>query len=222
MNIDEHAPGAASGLILVAALLAGLSYWAAARIIEPSDFLIVWKGMGAGLLALWAAIQARNAHGWLIAAVMACGAAGDVLLDAVGLNAGAIAFLAGHLVAIVLYLRNRRGSLTFSQRLFAIILVPAVVAIAWLLPADRSAAPGIALYGLALAAMAAMAWTSRFPRYWTGIGAVLFVISDVLIFARLGPMSDSIVPGLLIWPLYFTGQTMIVMGVARKLARSGE
>ncbi len=222
MNIEENAPDAAVGLILLAALLAGLSYWAATQIMEPSGLLIIWKGTGVGLLALWAAMQARNIDGWLIALVMACGAAGDVLLDAVGLNAGAAAFLVGHLVAIVLYLRNRRESLTFSQRLFVTILVPAVVAIAWFLPADRSAAPGIAFYSLALAAMAATAWTSRFPRYRTGIGAVLFVISDLLIFARLGPMSGSVIPGLLIWPLYFTGQAMIVMGVVRALAKNAK
>ena len=65
--------------------------------------------------------------------------------------------------------------------------------------------------------MAATAWISRFPRYWTGLGAVLFVISDLLIFARMGPLAGSAVPGLLIWPIYFTGQAMIAMGVVRTL-----
>lgn len=214
----NRASGTLTGLLLLLALLAGLSYWVATQVMVPAPMLIAWKGAGVGLLALWAALQARSADGWLIALVMALGATGDVLLDAVGLEAGAAAFLAGHLVAISLYLRNRRAATSMSQRLLAILLVPLVVGIAWLLPADRSLAPTIALYSVALAAMAACAWTSRFSRYWVGLGAILFVVSDLLIFARLGPMATSALPALLIWPLYFTGQAMIVMGVVRALA----
>jgi uncharacterized membrane protein YhhN len=214
----NRASGTLTGLLLLLALLAGLSYWVATQVMVPAPMLIAWKGAGVGLLALWAALQARSTDGWLIALAMALGATGDVLLDAFGLEAGAAAFLAGHFVAIFLYLRNRRAATSMSQRLLAILLVPLVVGIAWLLPADRSLAPTIALYSLALAAMAACAWTSRFPRYWVGVGAILFVVSDLLIFARLGPMATSALPALLIWPLYFTGQAMIVMGVVRTLA----
>ena len=46
------------------------------------------EGAGVALLAIWAAIQARDVDGWLIAAVMALGATGDVLLDAQGLETG--------------------------------------------------------------------------------------------------------------------------------------
>jgi uncharacterized membrane protein YhhN len=64
--------------------------------------------------------------------------------------------------------------------------VPATVIIAYLLPADRAGAPGVALYSLGLSLMAATAWTSRFHRFRVGIGAVMFVVSDLLIFARAG------------------------------------
>jgi uncharacterized membrane protein YhhN len=156
---------------------------------------------------------ARNMDGWLLAAVMACGAAGDVLLEAAGLMTGAVAFAIGHVIAIWLYLRNRRPRLSPSQRALALLIVPATVAIAWLLPADRSLAPGIAFYALLLSAMAAMAWTSRFPRYRTGIGAMLFVASDLLIFARLGPVADTVTVGVAVWLLYFIGQWLIAVGV---------
>ena len=223
MNVSTHEqPGAMREFVLIAALFAGLGYWLATRMLEPSLGLIAWKGAGVGLLTVWAAMHARGVDGWLIALVMACGATGDVLLDPIGLTVGAAAFLVGHLVAIVLYWRNRRPELSPSQKLLVMVLAPLVVGIAWLLPADRSAAPAIALYSLALAAMAAVAWSSRFPRYWTGLGAILFVTSDLLIFARLGPLASSALPGLLIWPLYFTGQAMIVMGVVRTLQASGD
>ena len=179
---------------------------------------MAWKGAGVGLLAVYAALRARTLDGWLICAVMALGALGDVLLEAVGLETGAVAFLAGHMVAIWLYLRHRRAGLTLSQRLLAIGLVPATVIVAYLLPADRAGAPGVALYATGLALMAAAAWTSRFPRYRVGLGALMFVASDLFIFARSGPLADAAWIGLAVWALYYLGQLMICVGVTDALA----
>lgn len=208
--------------ILLLALLAGLTYWLATWWLEPSALLIAWKGAGVGMLAVWAATQARSLDGWLIALVMALGAAGDVLLDAAGAHPGAFAFLAGHLVAIWLYWRNRRSSLSFSQKLLAILMVPLVTFIFYTMPENRGLVPGFTLYAFFLSLMAAMAWISRFPRYLTGLGAILFVVSDLLIFARYGPLMHSSLPGLLIWPLYFTGQAMIATGVVGTLGARTE
>ena len=85
--------------------------------------------------------------------------------------------------------------------------------IAFFLPTDRGAAPGVALYALALGGMAAAAWSSAFPRYRVGLGAILFLASDLLIFSRMGPLSASPLPDLLIWPLYYAGQCLICLGV---------
>src|SRR5687767_11964109 len=74
----------------------------------PHWALIAAKGAGVGFLALAAARSARDADGWLLAVVLALGATGDVLLE-VDFAAGAAAFALGHGVAILLYLRNRRG-----------------------------------------------------------------------------------------------------------------
>jgi len=204
--------------VWIAALVAGLSYplgWHIDLSVTGSQ---VWKGAGVALLAVWAAANARDTDGWLIAAVMALGALGDVLLE-LSQTAGALAFLAGHITAILLYLRNRRASLSTSQRLLALLVIPLGTAIAFLLPADRAAAPGIAVYALGLTAMVATAWSSRFPRYRVGIGAVFFMISDLLIFARLGPLAGGFGVGLAIWLLYFVGQAMVATGVVTTLAR---
>ena len=88
--------------IFLAALVAGTSYWFADRLIAPGTLHIAWKGAGVGLLAVWAALNARSRDGWLLAAVLALGALGDVLLETAGLTAGAVAFLAGHAVAVFL------------------------------------------------------------------------------------------------------------------------
>lgn len=205
--------------IFGAALLAGASYYGADWLGVSAPAAIVWKGSGVALLAIWCAIQARSLDGWLIAAVMAFGALGDVLLETSGLTIGALAFVAGHVLAMLLYFRNGRPSITFSQRLLATLVVPLSVFIAVMLVGPNDKTP-IAVYTVFVSGMAASAWTSRFPRYRAGIGAMMFLVSDLLIFARLGPLAGSSVPGLLIWPLYFGGQVLIAWGVVRTLAES--
>ena len=208
--------------VLIASILAGFSYVASWNLGLPQVAELTWKGLGVALLAVYAALNARSLDGWLLVAVMAFGALGDVLLGAAGLTVGALAFLAGHLVAIGLYLLNRRPTPARSQLALAAVLVPAVVIIAFLLPPDRTGAPGVALYSLGLATMAATAWLSRFPRYRVGIGALMFVVSDLLIFGRGGPWPDNFAIGLAVWGLYYFGQLLICVGVTRTLEAKSE
>jgi uncharacterized membrane protein YhhN len=198
--------------LFLIALIAGAAYFIAYRMGFDGIWSVPLKGACVALLAIWAAVQARSLDGWLIAAVMALGALGDVLIETNGLSAGAIGFLAGHIVAVVLYLRNRQGNVWM-----AIPIALAVALAAWWLPLIRSMAPGIALYALGLGAMAGTALTSRFARDNVGLGALMFVASDLLIFARLGPLHGSALPGLLIWPLYVAGQAAIAWGVVTTL-----
>ncbi len=207
--------------VLTASILAGVSYVAAWNLPLSPAAELTWKGLGVGLLAVYAALWARSRDGWLISAVMAFGALGDVLLGAAGLTVGALAFLAGHLVAIGLYLRNRRPNPSRSQVALAVVLVPAVAVIAYLLPADRAGAPGVAVYSLGLSLMAATAWLSRFPRFRVGIGALMFVVSDLIIFGRNGPWPDNFATGLAVWGLYYFGQLLICVGVVKALSAEG-
>ena len=204
--------------IFAAALVVGTVYVFAAPLGVTGPLSILWKGAGVALLATWCAMQARSLDGWLIAAVMAFGALGDVLLEAVGLTTGAAAFVAGHILAMLLYLRNWRPRLTFSQRLLAALVVPLSVFIAAALVPPRDMIP-IAVYAFFVSAMAVSAWTSGFPRYRTGIGAMMFLVSDLLIFAQMDVLMGSPVPGLLIWPLYFGGQALIAWGVVHTLVQ---
>jgi uncharacterized membrane protein YhhN len=206
-------------LLLLAAIVAAASYMASWGLTLPPAAATAWKGSGVALLALYAATRARSFDGWLLVAVLALGATGDVLLEVIGLTRGAVAFLAGHLVAIWLYLRNRRPALSGGELAFAALLVPATVVIAFALPADRAAAPGIALYSLGLSAMAACAWLSRFPRQRVALGALMFLVSDLLIFARAGPLHGQPWVNDAVWILYIAGQTLICIGVADALDR---
>jgi uncharacterized membrane protein YhhN len=209
--------GVAAKLVLAAALAAGVSYLAADHLALSQTVSLAWKGAGVGLLAVYAALVARKLDGWLLAAVMALGAAGDVLLGAAGFVVGGGVFLLGHLVAIGLYLRNRRTELTRLDLRLAMGFAPLIAIIAFLLPADRASAGGVMVYAAGLGAIAASAWISRFSRRWVALGALMFVISDLLIFARSGPLAGQAWVGFFVWSLYFAGQALICTGVARTL-----
>jgi uncharacterized membrane protein YhhN len=204
-------------LIWWAALTAGATYMLPVLLRWEGPAIIAWKGAGVGLLALWTGLQARERNGWLITIVMAFGALGDVLLDAQGLEIGGAAFALGHLFAIGLYVTNRRVNPSLSQKLLGAVLVPGSLVIVWALLAP---APGwwhAAVYTAIVAVMAATAWRSRFPRYRVGIGAVLFLISDLIIFAGEGGAIAPIARAWLVWPLYYGGQALIAWGVVDTL-----
>ena len=186
---------------LVLAILAGVAYGVLGPVSVPL------KMAGGGLLAVYAVVRARPAMR-PIALVLALGALGDGLIE-VNLIAGAVAFLAGHLVAIGFYWRERRDGL--PGRLIAAPIAGLVVLSDAAFAVSGRIETGI--YALGLGAMAGMAWNSRFPRALVGLGALLFAASDLLLFARMGIMAHSAVPGHLIWPLYFVGQTLIALGV---------
>lgn len=205
-----------SRLLLIAAILAGTSYIGSWFLDLPPAASVAWKGAGVALLAVYAASQARGLDGWLLAVVLAFGALGDVLLETHGLVAGALAFLAGHLTAIGLYLRNRAPDLSARHLALGLTIIPVVTVTAFLLPPDRAGAGLIALYALGLAAMAATAWISRFPRALVAAGALMFVVSDLLIFLRTGrPTLDVFPMALAVWGIYFAGQVLIAVGVTR-------
>lgn len=201
-------------LIFVAALFAGILFF----VLHRSGVTGIWspalKGACVALLAIWAGLQARALDGWLIAAALTLGAVGDVLLETHGMIAGGAAFFGGHLVASWLYWRNREGRLW---------IVPAVVlataGCAYWLVATSGSALGIAVYAAGLGLMAGTAVASRFARAGTALGALLFVASDLLIFAEQGPLSGSALPGILIWPLYVAAQALIAWGVVTTLRR---
>jgi len=204
------------------ALAGGISFFIAVFQRLDGPPIWAWKATGVGFLALWAAANARERNGWLIAAALGFGALGDWLLDAKGLEIGAVAFVVGHLIAIILYLTNRRTAMTTSQRLLGWLAMPATLVIVW---GMLSPAPGwwhAAVYSLFVAAMAAAAWTSRFPRYRTGIGAMLFLASDLFIIAGEGAVLSKDITMWLVWPLYFAGQALIAWGVVRSPAAEAQ
>jgi uncharacterized membrane protein YhhN len=198
---------------LLASLAAGILFWLLKDTGLPGLYQITLKGAGVALLAVYALARHKGHDANTIAAVMAFGALGDVLIE-FRLEAGAIAFLIGHLIAIRLYWQHRRANPSASQKAMALTLLVLTPLVSFQLGGAM-----VALYALGLGGMAATAWLSSFSRYRVGLGAVMFVASDLLIFARMGVLADSTLPGLLIWPLYYFGQFLICVGVVGELQR---
>ncbi|MBV7267031.1 lysoplasmalogenase family protein [Erythrobacter ani] len=202
----EHRPW------LLASVVAACAYYFLWNNSIGELWLFLLKGAGVGLLAAYAFKRTKGLDGGILVLALALSAAADTVLE-LSFEAGGVLFFASHLTAIVLYLRNRRKKTTPSQKLLALSLFVGVPAISYALSGDAM----IAVYAAGLGAMAAAAWMSRFPRYRVGLGAVLFVISDWLIFSRLGSLDLGVLPDMLVWPLYYAGQLMIATGVVQTL-----
>lgn len=203
---------------LLASLAASISYFFFRDNPVPGLYLILWKGAAVSCLAVYAARRARSADGRLLVAVMALGALGDMALE-VDMIAGGALFALGHLVAVALFLRNPRERRSPSQWLASAALLVGTPMVGALLALADPRWPMAAGYAAIVGAMAAGAWVSRFPRYRVGIGAVMFVISDLLIFAREGNHVPEAVSWWLVWPLYYAGQFLIATGVVGTLRK---
>lgn len=177
---------------------------------------IVVKGASVGLLAVYALARIpqgkRGINGAILVLALVMAAAGDMAIELDFLIGGAF-FIAAHCASTVLYLRNLRQRPSPSQRMLGLTLLIGTPFISYLLSKQVE----IAIYAVFLGAMASTAWISRYPRYRVGTGAVLFVVSDWLIFSQLGQFDLGVLPEFLIWPLYYTGQVMIATGVVQCL-----
>jgi uncharacterized membrane protein YhhN len=204
-------------LLVASSLVFGFSYPLLWDHLPPAMDM-AWKGAGVGLLAIAAALRARSGDARLFALILALGATGDVLLE-MSLAAGALAFAAGHGVAIFLYRRNGRPDSDQRDWAFAGLILLAALLVPGFLLDGREEAMAFTAYALLLGAMAAAAWLSRFPRWLVAAGALLFLASDMLIALRMG--SDASGLGAPIWLLYYAGQLLIYLGVTSSPSEMG-
>ena len=197
---------------LLASLIASLAFYFYGDAALEGIPKMVMKASAVTLLAVYAWLRHDSGDAKILALAMLFGAAGDAGVE-IDLTIGGTLFFAEHVALIAIFLKHVRKSMTGSQKALAVMLLLGTPLISYLITMEF----GIALYALALGGMAASAWASRFSRYHVGIGAVLFVVSDLLIFAELGPLADSAIPSLLIWPLYYTGQFLICTGIIQTM-----
>lgn len=203
---------------LVLSVLAALAFFYLQVTNLPGLYLIPIKGSAVGFLALYAWMRHSSRSAQLLASALAAAAVGDMAIE-FDLIAGAVGFLVYHTIALLLFLRHRGAVLESRDSLIFLGLLLGTPFAAYFLPYDEGMRLPVAIYALALGAMAAGAWASDFPRLRVGAGALLFVISDLLIFAELGPLSGSAVPQYLVWPIYYLGMFLIAIGVVTTLRK---
>ena len=206
--------------LLLASIAAALAFYYLRWGPWPELYLIPLKGAAVALLAIYLRQRHSSPDARLMAGAFAVAALGDMAMEIFyGRTIPGLLFFVYHVIALTVYLRNRRPSLSPSQKGAVVAMLLLTPLIAWLLPADRAQAANIAIYALALGAMAAGAWASVFPRYRVGAGAVLFLLSDLLLFAEMGPLQGSMIPQILVWPIYYLGQLLIAVGIAQTLRK---
>ena len=184
----------------------------------PGAYLFVLRGLPFALLAIYALLRHQGQDSRLLDGAMATASAGMAAVD-LFFYPGVVLLILSHGLAIALYTQHRRLWLAPSQKLAAAALLLLTPVIAWMLPSDRASAPTLAVYALALGRMAGAAWTSSFPRYRVGSGALLLVLAAILEFARSGPLAMSAWPDMAIWPSFYLGQLMICTGVIQTLRK---
>lgn len=205
-------------LLILGSLVAGLAYPVLEDALNPVSAIIA-KGLGVSLLALAALLLPGQR--WL-AAIMAAGAVGDIVLELPnGLVPGGASFAVGHVIAMLFYARNRRQPAVPVANIGAAALIlyglgmPALV-----LPAGTPMG-ALMLYAVLLCGMAAGTLISRFPLALTAAGALLFVVSDTFLVMRLGGriVGSPVLHGLIVWYTYYLGQFGIFAGIVRTPAK---
>ena len=203
---------------LVLSVVAAFAFYYLQASDLPELYLIPIKGSACAFLALYAFMRHHSRSGRLLAAAMGVAALADMGI-AMDFRLGGALFFVFHVIMIAMLARHKRGMLEGRDSLVFLILLLGTPLVSYFLPSDDTLKWAVALYALALGGMAASAWASDFPRLRVGAGAVLFVISDLLIFAELGPLSGSAIPEYLVWPIYYLGQFLITVGVVTTLRK---
>lgn len=205
---------------LLASLAFGLTLPFAQGLPLPGIALIAWKMCGVGLLVPYALRRHHDGQFLWIALVLGLYALADGVLEQSTFFGGLI-FAIGHVTAAALYVKHRRIRMAPSQKTLAVMLFAVTPIVTWYLPTDRGIAGQTALYGLILGTMAAAAWSSNFPRYRVGIGAVMFVASDMILVAQMGPLAGWAGQPYAVWYLYYLGVFLIAVGVVQTLLKRG-
>jgi uncharacterized membrane protein YhhN len=202
---------------LLLSIVAALAYYYLRVSQLPELYLIPLKGSAVGLLAVYAFMRHASPDARLYVWALGAAALGDMALE-IDMTVGGLLFFLHHVLAMGLLLKHRRPATGIHSWVCGVTLICVPLA-GYLLPYDPDAKVQTALYALSLGGMAASAWASDFPRFRVGAGALLFVASDLILFAEMGPLSGTQWAELLVWPLYYLGMFLMCTGVIQTLSK---
>jgi uncharacterized membrane protein YhhN len=186
----------------------------------PSFLRTLVKTAAVGALALLAYLEGGGP--WLAVALALC-AAGDAFLAGDPkrwLPFGLAAFLAGHVVYVLLFWRERGPAAGPAFWAVApLVVLAAAVMLAQLWRSLGALKPAVVLYVLAIVAMVAASLLLPRLRWPATIGALAFMASDAILsfdlFKGAKLFGSPRLTAWAVWFLYFGGQAMIAWGMLR-------
>ncbi|WP_413872934.1 lysoplasmalogenase family protein [Albidovulum sp.] len=167
------------------------------------------------VVALALAGVAAGAPG-LVVAGLALGAAGDFFLSRAGtvaFLAGMAAFAAGHLAYGAAFLNPGVSPPAFPALALAALGLSTEV---WLAPRTGALRWPVRGYVAVITLMALAALTLPAPRWPALLGALLFLLSDLLLALELFVLSGGgpkRLAGRVLWAAYWSGQALILWGM---------
>jgi uncharacterized membrane protein YhhN len=186
----------------------------------PSFLRTLVKTAAVGALALLAYLEGGGP--WLAVALALC-AAGDAFLAGDPkrwLPFGLAAFLAGHVVYVLLFWRERgpaAGPAFWAVAPLVVLAAAAMLAQLW--RSLGALKPAVVLYVLAIVAMVATSLLLPRLRWPATIGALAFMASDAILsfdlFKGAKLFGSPRLTAWAVWFLYFGGQAMIAWGMLR-------
>ncbi len=167
--------------------------------------------------AITAYLEIQSHYALLILLGIALGALGDVFLISKNKKyflLGMLSFLIGHLFYMIAFNHLEYDLIEFLIT-FGVMIFAGYHVFRWLRPSlSGSLVPGVAIYIFVLLSMTAMALTVKIDNNYTlvGLGAVLFMISDIFVAMhrfKTPHFYDRII-GI---PLYYVGQYLLATSI---------
>lgn len=177
-------------------------------------------------VALFSLAAMMSGAPWLLALGLALGAVGDFALSRkaeaafmAGLGSFALAHLAYAVVFVGVEGRLAPFDLTALRWLgVAALVIMAQSTVLWLLPYTGGLKRPVAAYVAIISAMGLAALHLPAAQALAMLGAGLFVASDIVLSVELFRMKEGSpatrIASHLVWPLYWVGQGLILVGIA--------
>lgn len=204
----------------------GLSYWLGAMARSdvafvqlaalPANFVMAWKSAGTGAIVAAAWMSARSSDGRRLALSLTTIWIADALLATGAVVAAGVLFVLAHILSSWAYARSFHATRSRTWQRTGGLLAPIlVVATAIAATLETGHFAPLLLFPVFSGISAALAWQSRFPPMSTGIGAVIFCLSDALFVWGIVVDGSPASLGWLIWVSFFGGLALISVGLMR-------
>jgi len=205
----------------------GVSYWFGAMARSGVAFhslaaldyklVVIWKLLSAGFLTLPVVIAAwvkRSKPLVLLATALCIIIFADFLLAVKYVTISGGVFILAHIIAMSAYFlaRQKRQNISAAVRALSMLIAGLVILMASIIIKTTDISLALAIFPIFSALAASFALRSQFPVHLTGLGAVIFMMSDVtFVLGSLGGNGAAHL-GWIVWICYFAGLALITRG----------